>query len=174
VKINVHDIEEVEKDLVYEEPTADLGKQLRHGDVSDFDFPAATQVEIAFHRTGDELFFRGHVASRPIGHCARCLEDYEFELETDFNLVMMPKTPEAIAGSAEDLDLSFYDGEEIDLSPAVREQLILALPTRPLCREDCRGLCSQCGANRNQVDCGCTQRPVDVRLAVLRNLTSPH
>ena len=72
--------------------------------------------------------------------------------------------------SADDLALSYYEGDEIDLTPLVHEQTILALPTRPLCRETCRGLCPRCGANLNSGACGCPAAPPDARLAVLHTL----
>jgi uncharacterized protein len=72
--------------------------------------------------------------------------------------------------SANDLSVSYYGGDEIDVSPIVQEQLILALPTRPLCDPECRGLCSQCGASLNAGDCGCVIEQGDPRLAVLRSL----
>jgi len=172
VKINVHDIEEVTKDLVYEEVTASLGGELRHGNVSDFDFPAKTKVELNYHRAGLDLFFYGHISAQPFGNCARCLEAYEFPLEADFSIMLAPRPAAGQDSSSaeEDVDLGFYDGDEVDLSPIVREQIILALPTRPLCREECRGLCPQCGANRNEGDCGCTEVAGDPRLAVLRTI----
>lgn len=172
MKINVHDIEEVAKDLVYEEPTANLTGELRHGNVSDFELPDKSAVELNYHRAGLDLFFYGHIDSRPTGQCARCLEKYEFELHTDFAIVLAPKPA---AGQAPDpdeegADIGYYDGEEIDLSPIVREQIFLALPTRPLCREDCRGLCPHCGANRNENPCDCAEDTGDPRLSVLRTL----
>ena len=54
--------------------------------------------------------------------------------------------------------LIWYEGEEIDLSPLLRERLLLALPTLPLCRDDCRGLCARCGADLNAGPCGCAAR----------------
>jgi uncharacterized protein len=72
--------------------------------------------------------------------------------------------------SVEDLSFGFYEREEVDLAPLVRETMILALPTKPLCREDCRGLCPRCGANRNGGECGCRQEWSDPRLEVLRDL----
>ena len=58
--------------------------------------------------------------------------------------------------NAEDLEFSLYDGEEVEVSPLLREQLLLALPTRPLCQDECRGLCSQCGVNLNLKSCSCS------------------
>ncbi len=172
MKIQVHDIEEAEKHLVFDELTASLGGELKHGDVADFEFPEKTPVSVHFHRAGLDLFFSGHIASRPRGQCARCLEQYEFPLDTDFSVVLAPRNEAEREGveDHDDVNLGFYEGEEVDLSPLVREQIILALPTRPLCRDDCRGLCSQCGANRNEVDCGCREDVGDPRLAVFRDL----
>ncbi|MCA9680433.1 MAG: DUF177 domain-containing protein, partial [Myxococcales bacterium] len=68
--------------------------------------------------------------------------------------------------AAEDLDVFAYDGESVDLEPIVREQLVLAVPYAPLCKEDCRGLCPQCGIDRNVETCTC-QPPGDPRFAAL-------
>jgi uncharacterized protein len=85
-------------------------------------------------------------------------------------------TPKAIGGddkgavNVDDLELSVYQGEEVDLSPLIREQVLLALVDRPLCREDCRGLCPRCGVNLNERECGCVAETPAPRLAVLRTL----
>jgi uncharacterized protein len=67
----------------------------------------------------------------------------------------------------DDLDLYGYDGEEIDLTPLFRDQVVLAVPFAPLCSEDCKGLCPQCGADRNLETCDC-KPPVDPRWAALQ------
>lgn len=174
MKLNVHDIEEVAKELAYDESTDSLNGLLVHGEVCDFEFPAPAAVRMEYYRAGQELFFHGHIADEVVGHCARCLENYVFPLEKDFSVVLVPRSgrPATVEDdlNGEDLDLSFYDGDEIDLSPLIREQIILALPTRPLCRESCKGLCAHCGTNLNLQTCDCTASSEDPRLAVLKNL----
>lgn len=176
MKLNVHEIEEVAKELVYEESTDSLNALLVHGQVCDFEFAAPAEVRTQYYRAGHELFFQGEVHGGVIGHCARCLEEYVFEFAKDFSVVLVPRQQlaEDVALNDDDLDLSYYDGEEIDLSPLVREQIILALPTRPLCRESCRGLCPQCGVDLNVQSCQCAAATGDPRLAVLRNLKVVH
>src|SRR5215213_1677197 len=71
---------------------------------------------------------------------------------------------------AEDLILSAYEGDAVDLDELVREQILLALPSRHLCREDCKGLCQKCGANLNDAPCSCEQGEVDPRWAALADL----
>ena len=72
----------------------------------------------------------------------------------------------------EDLDVFPFDGERIDLEPLFREQFVLAVPYAPLCREDCKGLCPQCGIDRNTGTCTC-EKPIDPRLAALKGLKMP-
>ena len=173
MKLNVHDIQEDAKRLVFDEPTEGLNDLLVHGEVHDFDFPAAVSVRLDYYRAGQELFFQGRISGNVIGHCGRCLEEYTFPLDADFNVVLVPKTDE-VAPEAElsddELDLSVYEGDVIDLAPLLREQVILALPTRPLCDDRCKGLCSSCGVNLNLESCRCAAAMGDPRLAVLRNI----
>jgi uncharacterized protein len=79
---------------------------------------------------------------------------------------------------AEDLGVAFYDGDAIDLGQLVREQFYLSLPMKPLCRQDCAGLCPECGTNLNVSRCECEHRWIDPRMAALEQLlpkkTSEH
>lgn len=173
MKIAVQNIDESVQELEYEEATPDLEDVLRHGNVSDYEFPNPVEVSLQYHRSGDDLVFFGQLSARPVGHCARCLESFEFSLEHEIAFVLVPASEagEADTESAEkDLDLNFYEGDEVDLTPLVREQIILALPTVPLCKEECRGLCPRCGANRNLEECGCGVDTGDPRLSVFRSL----
>ncbi len=176
MKLNVHEIEEAAKELVYEESTDSLNTLLLHGQVCDFEFPAAAEVRVAYYRAGQELFFQGHIDGSVVGHCARCLEEYTFDIGKDFFVVLVPKEelPGEVELTDDELDLSFYEGDHVDLSPLVREQIILALPTRPLCRDDCKGLCATCGANLNTQACTCTEHSSDPRLAILRTIKVGH
>lgn len=172
MKLSIFDIEEVAKELTYDESTTSLNDVLAHGQVCDYTFAVPARVRVEYYRAGQELFFHGHITGRVAGQCGRCLEEYEFVLEKDFSVVLVPKRvlPADAQLNEEDLDLSFYEGEQVDLSPLVQEQILLALPTRPLCRESCKGLCSQCGVDLNTQTCACTPTVEDPRLAVLRNL----
>ena len=91
MKLNVHEIEEAPKELVYEESTDALNAVLLHGQVCDFEFPAAAEVRVDYYRAGQELFFQGRIEGSVIGHCARCLEEYTFDLGKDFFVVLVPK-----------------------------------------------------------------------------------
>ncbi len=176
MKLSIFDIEEDAKELAYDEPTAALNALLVHGEVRDYTFAGPASVRVQYYRAGQELFFQGHIGGSVVGQCARCVETYEFPLEKDFLVVLVPKheAPEDEELDEEDLDLSFYQGEHVDLTPLVQEQIILALPTRPLCRDSCKGLCPRCGVNLNVQTCACTEDTEDPRLAVLRTLKLKH
>ena len=73
----------------------------------------------------------------------------------------------------DDLETSYYRDDQIDLNELLREQFYLALPMKPLCLEDCRGLCSQCGTNLNAGACGCAVEWLDPRLTPLKAIVKP-
>jgi len=169
MKLNIHNIEEEPKRLLFEEPMAHLTADLTHGAVCDFEFPGTAHVQLDYYRAGAELFLTGHVSGQVVGHCARCLEDYRFPLATDFSSVLVPEAwKPRDRDEGELIDLDYYAGDEIDLTPLVCERIVLALPTRPLCAESCKGLCTRCGSNLNTAPCSCPATDGDPRLAPLR------
>lgn len=174
MRIRVHDVEESAKELVYEESIGELNALFEQGPVHDYHFSVPATVRVRYYRSGQELFLRGSVLSEVVGECARCLENYTFRLDTTFSFVLVPRpavvSVRAIGDEVEDVNLSYYAGEEIDLSPLVCEQIVLAMPTQPLCRPECQGLCSRCGANLNGGSCGCGAQAGDARLAVRGSL----
>jgi uncharacterized protein len=173
MKIPVDQIKATPTALHYAEGVGELNDRLGRG-VRDFRLgDGGLDVDVEYHRAGLDVFFDGSLRGQVTGTCSRCLEDYAFPLDHPFVFVLTPRAalvdPEARL-TADDLALSFYEGDEIDLTPLVHEQAILALPTRPLCRDACRGLCARCGANLNGGPCGCPAAPPDPRLAVLHTL----
>lgn len=150
-------------------PVAELNERLDRGGAHDFHLVQPLAVDVRYYRTGEELFFAGHCETVLEGVCARCLETFSLPLATPFEFVLSRAQPHESAQElhTEDLAFSFYSGDEIDLTPLVGEQAILALPSRAVCREECRGLCPSCGTNRNEVACGCKETSTDPRLAVL-------
>ncbi|MGB5660320.1 MAG: DUF177 domain-containing protein [Thermoanaerobaculia bacterium] len=106
--------------------------------------------------------------------CGRCLEPLVLPVESDVRLRLVTTAPAAAEGEIEltedDLETVYVEGEEMDTLQLVREQLLLNIPMRSLCSEECLGLCPTCGANRNCESCGCDQVEVDPRWEALKNL----
>jgi len=106
--------------------------------------------------------------------CSRCLEAFTSPVDASFDLRYQPHALNTGNDEREieedDLSTAFYENDEIDLGQLMREQFYLSVPMKPLCQDDCRGLCPVCGTNLNRGTCACKQDWEDPRLAVLRNL----
>jgi uncharacterized protein len=133
-------------------------------------------VALDVEADGTEVLVRGRLAATVPLTCARCVEAFPGRVDVDLDVRLVPRPPAAdsVELGADDLDVDFYQGDELDLGRVIDNETTLALPMKPLCRPDCRGLCATCGANRNLVDCTCAQRPPDPRLAALRDLAARH
>jgi uncharacterized protein len=138
---------------------------------------------------------RGSMSCRIELSCVRCLEPFPLEVAEDLDLLYLPlsanvgsesgqisdkvQNRDAIedAGESagrglapEELAVSFYRDDRIDLSQMIVEQIVLALPMKPLCRPDCKGLCPHCGVNRNVESCACAPEDIDPRWEALKTL----
>jgi uncharacterized protein len=120
---------------------------VRMGDVGVAD-GSPIEVSVDVESLSDGLVATGTVRARWRGECRRCLEPAEGDLAVELQ--------ELFRASAQPDDEAFpIRDDQIDLRPVVTEVLVCALPLAPLCRDDCRGLCAQCGADRNAKPCLC-------------------
>lgn len=131
------------------------------------------QVTGQVNRSGHEVRLRGEIKARAEVECDRCLRQVTVPIETSFDVTYVPATDYVEQGTAElqeeDLGLSVYEDEVIDVDELVREQVLLNIPARALCTEDCKGLCPVCGANRNETDCQCESQQTDPRWGALKD-----
>ena len=172
MKILVNRITESPKDLSFSEGIEELN--LLYGDERgrDFRFPSLVDIRLVYSRSGTELFFHGSIGGTMEGYCSRCLKSYQFPLDQKFDFVLTP-APSSVKSkelNRDEMGLSFYREDEINLSPFIREQVLLALPTRPLCDDRCRGLCPGCGADLNDEPCLCASSTGDSRMALFRTI----
>lgn len=137
--------------------------------------PSSTMTGLVqAERHGRDILLRGRLEGRLELPCSRCLTVYEAPVEAGFDLLLVPG-PEPVSGdekelSTPDLDLDFYTGEVADLESIIREQIILLMPLKPLCREVCRGICPGCGADLNRETCACKATKSDSPFAALAKL----
>jgi uncharacterized protein len=140
------------------------------------EYRVAAPVHLALdvQRDGDVYRVTGQVETRLALECGRCLEPFEIPVVSPFELRYVPMEQNAGEGEREigedDLTTAFYQDQTLDLGALMREQFQLALPMKPLCSEDCAGLCRECGVNLNTTTCGCAPRWEDPRLEVLKSL----
>ena len=140
-------------------------------------FTVAAPVRLAFdvYKDKDQFRLDGRVETLLELPCGRCLEPFRWPVDSVFDLRYQPRAPQSAGPEREieedDLSTAFYENDEIDLLQMMREQIFLALPMKPLCRPDCRGLCPECGTNLNRGTCVCRHEWEDPRLAALKSLT---
>jgi len=129
----------------------------------DLELPASTWSgnvagDFAVDRNGDRVAIRGRLGATVSLECVRCLRSFDQTLDIPFE-VFADRAGSGHRFEEEALErddyMKFHDGRRLDLGEEVRETLLLELPIAPHCREDCRGLCSRCGADLNQGPCRC-------------------
>jgi uncharacterized protein len=169
MKFRIDEIKASPQRREYDERADDLNARL--AGVGDYRVSGPLHVDVEYYRAGLDLFFQGGLRGEVVGRCGRCLEEYAFPIGTPFRIVLTPRAAAVMGEEPDDTAVATYEGEEVDLAPFVYEEVLLGLPTRPLCREDCEGLCPRCGGNRNVTHCDCPANAPDPRLAVLHALT---
>ncbi len=177
MRISVDEIKDAGLHLEFEEPLSSFPvlAEVESQDGCCFIGPVA--IRIRAFRVDGMVEVEGRVDLDVRVSCSRCLKDFSITLASDFVLTYCREIPDIEAEdgegdvelSAEDMGLVLYDGQEIDLTQAIEEQLVLALPANPVCDGQCRGLCPQCGADRNETDCGCPTQGVNLKMAALKN-----
>jgi uncharacterized protein len=139
-------------------------------------FRVVAPVTLGFDIYKDKEQFRlvGRVQTTLELTCSRCLEPFAWPLSAEFDLRYQPHVQNRGEGEREveedDLTTAFYEHDEIDLGQLMYEQFYLSVPMKPLCRDDCRGLCPTCGTNWNRGACACRNEWEDPRFAALNAL----
>ena len=132
------------------------------------------QGEITMLRTGNGVLVTGRLAMVVEMTCSRCLEPLEvpltIDLEEEFRPTVDVMTGRRLPMDEEDQALWIDAQHILNLEEVIRQDLLLALPLHPLCREDCAGICPQCGQNLNEGPCACIIRDVDPRWSALLDL----
>lgn len=174
--------------------TAVAGMPLRealggdHGDVAD-----GGEADLELYADGTTVFVQGAIRGTVAVACSRCVGPVAVTFDERVRVTYVPAAElpaddddddakpadpkaegddEGVELTADELDVFPYEGDAVDLEPLAREQFVLAVPFAPLCREDCRGLCPQCGIDRNTGTCSCVA-PADPRFAALANMKLP-
>ncbi len=130
----------------------------------DFTFIDGISIQVEVFRTGQDIFIRGLFNTTIKISCIKCLENFSLPVETTFHYNLCASDEKELLSEREinkaDLDLFYYQGDIIDIVPLVREQILLNVPSYPLCQEVCKGMCPQCGINLNHSLCQCNKQEV--------------
>lgn len=153
---------------------ATYGPDRFDGGEQDYRVTSPVVLRMTIYKDKERFRLAGRVEAALELACSRCLEPFPLPVSAAFDLRYVPQKDAGDFAEREigedDMAVAFYEDEAIDLGRLLEEQFYLALPMKPLCRPDCRGLCSTCGTNLNHGVCGCTHEWVDPRLAPLKAL----
>jgi uncharacterized protein len=142
------------------------GSLFKRPEDSDISFRSPIEYELTLQMAGENVWVRGPVAATLSLVCARCLEEFTFSVESKLDIELLPgqKAPGApeVELKTEEMNLYYFQGDEIDLDPYVFEEVMLNLPIKALCSDACRGICPSCGKNLNIEECRCEKTGTSV------------
>jgi len=181
MRVNIDEIKEAGLDRRWDVTREDLDSMVQ-GDRAGWRARGPLHVGAHLEKFERRVLVRASAQAELQAECGRCLVPVATDLPVDFELTLVPadeyaddgkstddKGHHPVAGSfdAKEAEEDVYTGKVIDLDPILREQVLLALPAYPVCQESCKGLCSVCGGNLNERECGCVRRMPDPRWAGL-------
>jgi len=132
-------------------------------------FTKELEIEATLHKTSRQFYMRVEVKAGGTFTCDRCLEEFEQDISSGYG-VMFVSEQDSVEGDGEEVQVISPESTHVDLAEDVRQFVILGLPQKMLCREDCAGLCPTCGCNLNQALCNCAPEPADLRWSELSKL----
>jgi uncharacterized protein len=171
-ELELHPIEFKEE---FQPGVIDLGGELRQRSA----LKASGRAELVEehhgkHKIIKDIRLRGQLTAGFELSCARCLEPVAQDVKRDFELLYRPLGADAgrdeLSVTDAEAEIGYYQGEGLLLEDVLREQVLLALPLKVTCREDCKGLCPHCGRNLNQERCSCTTAVEDPRWSSLKEI----
>jgi uncharacterized protein len=175
--IEIHELElhPIDFDEEIRPGVLDLGEDLRQVEVLHTAGRAQlVEEQHGKHKIVKDIRFAGRLKTRVELACARCLEPVLQDVDHNFDLLYRPQGVDAgraeISVTTAEAEVSYYQGEGLQLEDVLQEQVILALPLRAICRDDCKGLCPHCGTNLNVEKCACAEPLEDPRWSALKDI----
>jgi uncharacterized protein len=176
-KVSELEREPIEFDVELAPGAVDLGEEAEQAG----QLAASGRAEVLHDHRGPrdivaDIRLRGSFAGKFQVPCARCVEPVEIPLGGEFDLIFRPAEADSEATersiTAPETEIGYYQKDSLSLEDVLREQVLLSLPVRTLCKPDCKGLCPRCGENRNSQPCNCEEGPSDPRWEALAGLRS--
>ena len=185
--IDVDEIDESGQEWQADLPREFIDGVLRGEPPTEFHAGGAARVRARLTKLGRSVLLQSRFTVPLEGQCKRCLKKVRLDEPVELTLTYVPRdsapaepaqrahrdreqSGPSVTFALETVDEEPYSGKTIDLAPALREQILLAVPPSPLCDEACKGLCPACGKDLNAGDCGCRKTTLDPRWAALKSI----
>jgi uncharacterized protein len=157
-----------------EEEISDYPVLARMQEEGECAFLSPVKLQLAVTREYDHFRVSGSVEVAVRLGCSRCLASFETGVRSAFTIFYSRQVAggldeDEVELAEQDLVTATFSGDEIDLFTEMQEQVVMELPFKPLCHEECRGLCSRCGADLNQGDCGCERNATGFSFSALKD-----
>lgn len=171
--LDIEELRERDKPLLLEVDFSEQDLKIQN-QVSALNRPVHSTLKVTL-RSSDQVQVAGSLRAEVQFTCCRCLKPFPRTLEKGFDLEYWPQRVVSREGEEWELTypelvIGFYREQRLDLAAVISEQVLLEIPMKPVCRENCKGLCVQCGADLNERSCGCEPRAIDPRLGALAEL----
>lgn len=174
MKVRVDEIRDKVLDLSAEEEVTDYPTLAALQESGGCAFLSPLRLHLSVAREYDHIRVEGRVETRTRLACSRCLAEYEAEIDSPFTIFYMRSAgvaqDEEVELAEQDLISVTFAGDEIDFTNEIAEQVLMEIPFKPLCKEECRGLCANCGADLNTTECGCSRSQANLKFSALKNL----
>lgn len=178
MKIRVADITEKVKTLESVEEVTLYPTLIQAQDAGECQFLSPVTVSLSVVKEFDHIRVQGSVGTTVRLSCSRCLSEFTSELSSAFTIFYTKadstQPEDEVELDEQDLISATYSGDEIDFSDEVAEQILLEIPYKPLCSEECYGLCASCGTDLNNSDCSCNSNAVSMAFSSLQGLKVIH
>jgi len=172
LKFRLEDIPREGREVESEQDPGWLDERLAGEKRKPFRFLGPIRIHLKITRSGKTVLAESRIRAEAEFSCDRCLDRFPSALSSTYKATLKPRPQfspsQEVELERDDLETDYYDGDEIDLTPILQDQLLLALPPKIVCREDCKGLCQRCGQNLNRGTCQCGDREIDPRLEPLK------
>jgi uncharacterized protein len=172
LKIRIEELKDKAKEISSQEPILLYETLHALSESGECSFPEPLSVHLNIVREFDHIRVTGRVETSIILGCSRCLSSFKKELDSPFTIFYMKDEglgqDEDVELSDEDLITATYDSGEIDFTDEISQQVLLSIPIKPLCSEECMGLCPQCGIDLNDSQCSCNKNNKNIHFNALK------
>jgi len=135
--------------------------QFTRTDENEFVSLSPVSYELTIKKIEDLVTVEGPISCTLTMTCVKCLDEFTLPMNVYLDIELAPRVLTPHVSELElknnDMDVYYYEGDEIDLDPFVYDEVVLNIPMRPVCKEECKGLCDVCGKNKNYEECNCNK-----------------
>lgn len=163
-RINISNLSEGIHEYLFEAEPSKIGLDER--------FNRLVRLQVRLDKSVRQILLQAKIFAEGVFVCDRCVDDFDWKMDRSYTMVYVQGNRSTVdVKKEEEIQVLSADTNYIDLDEDVRQYIVLTIPQKLLCQEDCQGLCPKCGVNRNTTTCTCETRITDPRWDMLKKLS---